>query len=1190
MMLAGWVVVLAALAYLCALFAVAHYGDTAGRRWMAGGARSTVHALAMAVFCTSWTFFGSVGLASRSGLDFLAIYIGPIIVMGVGYPMVRRVVRLAKSQNITSIADFVASRYGKSERVAALVTLIAVIGSVPYIALQLKAIASSLTTMLEVLEPGVTTQAVPAFGDLALFIALVLAGFATAFGTRHVDATEHQDGLMLAIATESIIKLIAFLVVGYTVTFVTFGGPTDLFARMADQATTTPILDRGAGWFSFLVVTTLSGSIILLLPRQFHVAVVENRGEEDTARAAWMFPLYLVLINIFVIPLAVAGDLMLPAGVDRDMTVLVLPLMENQGLVALFTFIGGLSAATAMVIVESVALAIMVSNHLVMPLVLRRRALGQLAGGSAWWRRNEEPGVAAGDMGGLILAIRRGAILLILLLGWVYYRNMGEAALASIGLISFAAIAQIAPAFFGGLFWRRGNAQGATAGLIAGLTVWTFMLLIPSVADPSFLEPISRLGIDWLGFNALGARSSSYGFGLQDITRGALWSIGFNIAAYITFSLARSATPIERLQASAFVSPDMPTMAQPFRLWRTAVTVDELRVTVTRYLGAEQTASSFDAFARSRNLVLEPGREADIHLLRYAEHLLASAIGAASSRLVLSLLLRRRNVTKKAALKLLDDASAAIQYNRDLLQHALDHARQGITVFDKDLRLMSWNREFQDLFQLPNDLARVGAGLDEIVRYNAARGSYGPGEPDDFVAMRLESFVNDVEPVRVRLHTTGTVIEIRSAHMPDGGIVTTYTDITATVAAEEALERANENLERRVRERTEELMRLNQELGAAKAQADEANISKTRFLAAASHDILQPLNAARLYATSLVERDRQTGDGRLAENVDASLEAVEEILTALLDISRLDSGAMKAEVSSFRIEDILNQLKLEFAPVAQEKGLKLAFVPCTLTVRSDRRLLRRLLQNLVSNAIKYTPRGKVLVGCRRRKGKLLVEVWDTGLGIPPSKQKAVFKEFQRLDQGAREARGLGLGLSIVERIAKVLDHPIRLQSQVGKGSVFSVELATAAALPAMASQASSAPKPATALAGTTILCIDNEPAILDGMRTLLSGWGCTVLTAGSIKEAQQALNRRKGMPDVVIADYHLDEEDGLEAITAMRWKIGADTPAILLTADRSPAVRDAAAEKNVHVLNKPLKPAALRALIAQWRATRTAAE
>src|SRR5690606_7265244 len=273
---------------------------------------------------------------------------------------------------------------------------------------------------------------------------------------------------------------------------------------------------------------------------------------------------------------------------------------------------------------------------------------------------------------------------------------------------------------------------------------------------------------------------------------------------------------------------------------------------------------------------------------------------------------------------------------------------------------------------------------------------------------------------RERFPKLGIVVEVRSNRMPDGGIVVTYTDITPTVEAAEALERANENLERRVKERTEELTRLNAELARAKAEADEANISKTRFLAAASHDILQPLNAARLYATSLVERKRIGDEAKLAGNIDASLEAVEEILGALLDISRLDTGAMKPELSNFRIDEVFCQLDVEFAPLAAEKGLKLKFAPSSLAVRSDRRLLRRLLQNLVSNAIKYTPHGRVLIGCRRRGGLLRIEVIDTGLGIPQAKQRVIFQEFQRLEQGARVARGLGLGLSIVERIARVL--------------------------------------------------------------------------------------------------------------------------------------------------------------------------
>jgi signal transduction histidine kinase/CheY-like chemotaxis protein len=647
------------------------------------------------------------------------------------------------------------------------------------------------------------------------------------------------------------------------------------------------------------------------------------------------------------------------------------------------------------------------------------------------------------------------------------------------------------------------------------------------------------------------------------------------------------------LFAPPTLAPMLGPMAPGFRLRRASVSIEDLIATVARYLGDERTRRSFASFAAARRISLETTAEADFQLLQYAEYLLASAIGAASSRLVLSLLLRKRTVSTKAALKLLDDASAAIHYNREILQTALDHVRQGIAVFDKELALVCWNRQFGEILGLPHELTRVGIPLHDILRHIARHGETNAGG-DQFIAERAAKYTSGAEPFLERIAEQGLVIEVRANHMPGGGLVTTFTDITPTVKAAEALERANATLEGRVRERTGELTRLNAALERAKAEADEANVSKTRFVAAASHDILQPLNAARLYVTSLIERHAASGDAALIGNIDASLEAVEEIFSALLDISRLDTGVMKPELADFRIDELLHRLEVEFAPLAREKRLDLIVMPCSLNVRSDRRLLRRLLQNFISNAIKYTPAGRVLVGCRRHGDRLRIEVYDTGIGIPQTKHRAVFKEFHRLDQGARVARGVGLGLSIVQRIARVLDCEVALKSQVDRGSCFSVTVPRATAIGLASRPPAALRLEPGRLDGMVVLCIDNERAILEGMETLLTGWGCRVLKGADLAEAMAALGASGLEPDGLLVDYHLDGGNGIAAIRQLRGQLGRpdgrDVPAIVITADRSARVREEARAEGAHVLNKPLKPASLRALMMQWRVQRVAAE
>src|ERR1700704_4389090 len=706
-MLHDWGVIAAAFAYIGLLFFVASHGDRLSPS-QRGRASMMIYPLSLAIYCTSWTFFGSVGFATRTSVDFLAIYIGPILMIGLCTPLLRRVIQLAKSQNITSIAAFIGAGYGKSQAVGATGALIAIIGSVPYIALQLKAMSSSLETIL---SEDKAFSSIPLIGDIALVVTLAMAGLAVLFGTRQTDATEHQHGLMLAIATESIVKLVAFLAAGLFVTFWMFS-PNELIERAMKTPEAVRAINYTPSIGNFLTMTLLSFCAIMLLPRQFHVTVVENSSDAEVGRARWLFPLYLVAINLFVIPHALAGLVTFPFGaVDTDMYVLALPMEGNSLLLSVVVFVGGMSAATAMVIVECVALSVMVSHDIIVPLVLQRSPESR-AGGK--------------DFGNFLLRVRRFSIFAIMVMAYFYYRALGNTQLAAIGLLSFAAIAQFAPAFFGGLVWRRATARGAIGGMLVGFAVWFYTLFLPSFMDANtagiLLLQEGPLGLHGLRPQAL------LGVDLPPLMHGVLWSLSLNILTYIVLSLLRQPSSIERLQAEVFVPNELTPMTPTFRRWRSTVTVQDLLSTVAQYLGPERARESFEAFAASHRVSLEPAASADFELLQHAEHLIASSIGAASSRLVMSLLLRKRTVSAKAALKLLDDSHAALHFNREMLQTALNHVRQGIAVFNPDLQLICSNRQFGEILGLPPHLVQIGIPLREILDFMGAIGLPGAGD------------------------------------------------------------------------------------------------------------------------------------------------------------------------------------------------------------------------------------------------------------------------------------------------------------------------------------------------------------------------------------------------------------------------------------------------------------------------------
>ncbi|WP_395813536.1 hybrid sensor histidine kinase/response regulator [Devosia sp.] len=515
------------------------------------------------------------------------------------------------------------------------------------------------------------------------------------------------------------------------------------------------------------------------------------------------------------------------------------------------------------------------------------------------------------------------------------------------------------------------------------------------------------------------------------------------------------------------------------------------------------------------------------------------------------------------------------------LRQAVEVIPQGLAVFDADFHMVTCNGRYRDLLDLPDRLVQVGAPLYDIALYLARRGDLGVGDPTLLAVRRVESLTQNPASVSQRMGRRGQVLEFHSARLDDGGLVVSFADVTARVDAEAELEKINNALEGRVEERTAALTRVNSELESARAKADAANRDKTRFLAAASHDLLQPLNAARLYTATLIERAGGTPLADLAHAIEASLNAVEEIMSALLDISRLDGGSLKPSPSAFAVRDLQKKLEVEFAPMARERNVALHFIPTSRAVFADRALVARIAQNLVSNAVKYTrPGGRVVIGCRLRGQRIRFDIIDTGIGFNRDQHALIFAEFSRLELGARMAQGLGLGLSIVKRLVTALGLTLELDSTEGRGSRFSLYLPMTRLQRATPDSELGPPEPISNLSGLRVLCVDNERAILDAMEGLLSGWGVNVRSARSLKDIDRDQLLVGWLPDMVLMDYHLDQTSGLDAIEWLRHNVGGHLPAALVTADRSPAVRTLAEERGIAVVTKPVKPAALRATIS----------
>lgn len=1149
-------VVAIAFVYLGLLFSVAAYADRKPELFTGPRIRAWVYALTLGVYCTTWTLYGAVGTASQSGWTYLPIYLGPILVFLFGYGMIERLVLIARQQNISSIAHLIAARFGRSQPIGAMVALIALVAAVPYIALQLKAISSSI----EVLS-GVDASERGLFGDTALYVALSLALFAVVFGTREASATAPRPGLLLAVALESVVKLVALLAVALLALWVSdVSWPQGLQRISADPRWSL----ESMGTLGFLTQTLLAACAIVCLPRQFHVTVVEAHSADDLPLARKVFVGYLILVSVAVLPIAfMAQGGALPPG-NPDGHVLRLPLAHDAPLLALLAFLGGLSAGTAMVIVVSVALSTMLSNELLLPALMRVRR----------FRLGERQ-----DLSRIVLACRRFSIVLLAVLAFAFYRLHAEGtSLASYGLLAFSAVAQFAPPLFAALYWRNASPAGVYAGLAAGFATWLYTLALPQLLHGGDAQWLSQ---GPFGFSPLAPQALLGVAGPDPITHGTLWSLLINALTLILVSLRLRPSLSERLQAAPFLDPfglvDGSAQAVPTRIRQS-----ELFDLAKRIIGRDAAEEAYARYFAEHGGQYVAEHAADRGLMQFSERLLAGAVGTASARLMLTSLLRGSGLELGEVVGVLDEASQALRFNRELLQTTFEHMSQGISVVDAEMRLVAWNQRYEELFQFPDHMLYVGRPIADLIRWNAERGHLRSGDVDRKIERRLAHMRQGSRHRFVHSAPDGRVIELRGEPLPGGGFVTSFTDITDLKRVEEALREANEHLEERVGQRTDELRVALDAQRQARLDAQLAQESRTRFIAAASHDLLQPLSAARLFLSALKDSEGVPLAAQgIVSRTDQALAATEDLLDSLIDVARLDAGALKPDMGAVELAEILRTLDLQFRSVAESRGLRFKVQPTRVYVHSDRKLLRRIVQNFVSNALRYTRTGGVLVGLRRQGHAIRIEVWDSGPGMSEEQQQRLFRDFEQA--GSRGSpwgeRGTGLGLAGCHRLAHMMGNEIVVRSWPGRGSLFALTVARAAAQEASAPAAQADATATATQPALRVLLVDNEPEFIAASQALMERWGHSAQAAATVQEALARCREQRF--DLALIDYQLDGETGFDLLAA--WQAQAEIApraVVMLSADRGKDLQERAQAIQLKLLYKPVKPAALRAMLA----------